>query len=94
MQTIITPKDGNTAATGSITPFYSSGATVTYGQRIQFNAKPSITPRSVFSNWVLKRSFDATIAEGIDLGSDPSLTYVHNYLCDTTLYAVFDLAKI
>ena len=48
----------------------------------------------MFSKWVLKRPVDATIAEGIDLGSDPSLTYVHNYLCNTTRYAVFDLAKI
>ena len=30
----------------------------------------------------------------LELGTDPSLTYIHNYLCDTMLTAVFSLANI
>ena len=40
---------------------------------------------------MLKKSFGD---DELELGTDPSLTYRHNYLCDTTLTAVFSLANI
>ena len=39
---------------------------------------------------MLQRPF----GDELELGTDPSLTYIHNYLCDTTLTAVFSLANI
>ena len=39
---------------------------------------------------MLQRSF----GEELELGTNPNLTYIHNYLCDTTLTAVFSLANI
>ena len=39
---------------------------------------------------MLQRPF----GDELELGTDPSLTYRHNYLCDTMLTAVFSLASI
>ncbi len=79
-----------TTATGTISPSYPDGTTVEYGKSISFTAKPALEPRSKFSKWMLQRSF----GDELELGTDPSLTYIHNYLCDTMLTAVFSLANI
>lgn len=79
-----------TTATGTISPSYPDGTTVEYGKSISFNAKPALEPRSKFSKWMLQRNF----GDELELGTDPSLTYIHNYLCDTMLTAVFSLANI
>lgn len=80
-----------TTASGTITPSYPDGTTVEYGKSISFNAKPALEPRSKFSKWMLQRSFDNSEQE---LSTEPNFTYIHNYTCDTTLTAVFDLARI
>ena len=80
-----------TTATGTISPSYPDGTTVTYGQKIIFDATPALTPRSKFSKWVLQRSFDNSEQE---LSTESNFTYIHNYTFNTTLVAVFDLARI
>lgn len=80
-----------TTATGTILPSYPDGTAVEYGKSISFNATPALNPRSKFSKWVLQRSFDNSEQE---LSTEPNFTYIHNYTCDTTLTAVFDLARI